>query len=209
MRPGRRRGFYLALLIGGFFLFSAIFVSCSPLYPDLRGSAIASAYCSTTWSIQFRCTSPGAPCTLPRSSTAGWGPSERSSIRRGACRHRIGGAASQAFERGPGSLRPQARYRASRRPWSAPVLIRRGGSPQALKVRANLRLKGSPSVMRGRREACDLSPSARGRTCRGRAADPCRTCRRATSRASPRPACARPRRPPSCGSVWRSSGPNS
>ena len=37
------------------------------------------------------------------------GTSERSSIRRGACRHGIGGASSQAFERGPGSLRPQAR----------------------------------------------------------------------------------------------------
>ena len=108
--------------------------------------------------MQFRCASPGAPCTLPRSSTAGWGPSERSSIRRGACRHRIGGAASQAFERGPASLRPQARYRASRRPWSAPVLIRRGGSPQALKLCANLRLKGSASVMRGRQKHAIFRP---------------------------------------------------
>jgi glucose-6-phosphate 1-dehydrogenase len=31
--------FYLALLIGVFFLVSAIFVSCSPLYPNLRFSA--------------------------------------------------------------------------------------------------------------------------------------------------------------------------
>ena len=126
--------FYLALLIGGLFLFSAIFVSCSPLYPNLRCSATRGARRCTTWSIRVRPASPDAPCTLPRSSTAGLGPSVRSSIRRGACRHRIGGAASQALERGPGSLRPQARYRASRIPWSAPVLIRRSGSPQRLKM---------------------------------------------------------------------------
>src|SRR5271166_6329577 len=67
--------FNLALLIGGLFLFSAIFVSFSPLYPDLRCYTKLYASCSTTWSIQFRPASPGAPCTLPRSSTAGWGPS--------------------------------------------------------------------------------------------------------------------------------------
>lgn len=48
--------------------------------------------------------------------------------RRGASLHRIHGVASQALQRGP-VARPQARYRAFRRPWSAPVLILRGGAP--------------------------------------------------------------------------------
>jgi hypothetical protein len=103
--PGRRRRFYLAVLIGVAFLFPAIFVSWSPRYPNLRCCAMRRA----AGPIRLRAASPDAPCSLPRSSTAGSGPSERSSIRRGACRHGIGGATSQAFERGPGSLRPQAR----------------------------------------------------------------------------------------------------
>lgn len=46
--------------------------------------------------------------------------------RRGALFHRNRGAASQAFQRGQRAFLalPQARYRASRRPWFAPVLIR-------------------------------------------------------------------------------------
>jgi len=43
-----------------------------------------------------------------------------------------GEAASQALERGPASLWPQARFRASRRPWSAPVLIRRADLRESL-----------------------------------------------------------------------------
>ena len=107
--PSRRRRFYLAVLIGVAFLVPAIFVSWSLGYPNLRCCAIRRVRWSTALLIHSLAASPDAPCSLPRSSTAGSGPSERSSNRRGACRHGIGGATSQAFERGPGSLRPQAR----------------------------------------------------------------------------------------------------
>jgi hypothetical protein len=59
---------------------------------------------------------------------------EQSQIRRGAIFHRIHGASSQALWRRP-FARPKARYRASRRPWSAPVLIRRSGAPYSNRAR--------------------------------------------------------------------------
>ena len=66
-----------------------------------------------------------------RRSIAGSGKAakpERLRIRRGAFYRRIYEAASQAFPRGR-AIAPQARSRASRRPWSAPVLFR---SPEFL-----------------------------------------------------------------------------
>src|ERR1700733_14719771 len=61
--PGRRRRFYLAVLIGVAVLFPAIFVSWSPRYPNLRCCAIRRARWSTALLIHSLAASPDAPCS--------------------------------------------------------------------------------------------------------------------------------------------------
>ena len=113
--------FYLALLIGRdvdavFAIVAVSFHYSSPLCASLQHAALGKTRVLVRRAL-FRAQRRGDSAAR-----------RQRLIRRGASLHRIHGAASQALQRGP-VARPQARYRASRRPWSAPVLIRRGGAP--------------------------------------------------------------------------------
>ena len=122
---GKHLADYLALLIGVFF--SAVFaILFSPPY------YFAAARSTPGYSPQT-----GVRVLVRRALFRAHRRGLRAALRqrpnrRGASFDRIHGATSQALGRGPafpGGCRPQARYRASRRPWSAPVLIRRSGPP--------------------------------------------------------------------------------
>ena len=155
------------------------------LYSNVSGLA---PFCDTARSLLNHavnaCPACKSCCAVHSSgsSTARWRASWRSSIRRGARRHRIGGAASQALERAPAPLRPQARFRAS-----VVHRLRQSSSAGRISVSRSvalqLEVEGSSENHAWRPEACDPLPSARRRTCRRRAADPPRPCGRATSRA--------------------------
>ena len=173
--------FYLALLIGllSFFFGMTVFLSLM-VASVLRWTSRRENRRFEVGSV-FLERSRGAPCTLPGSSTAGLGPSERSSSRRGTCCYRTRGASSQAFRRGPGLLRPQARYRASRIPWSAPFLSAEADLLCVQVAEAASRMMRIP-VMRRLREACDPWPRSWSWRCCRQAGRGTR-CRPATWRA--------------------------
>ena len=130
-------------MVGGPVLFSAIFVSCSPKYPDLRPSAIRHAIAEprgrsmSRLQVVVRLAHFRAHRRRVGTILAVVYPSRRMSA--SDWRGSITGARVW-----PASLRPQARLRASRRPWSAPVLIRRADLRESAQLRSNLGLKGPP-----------------------------------------------------------------